>query len=183
MKAREFVAEAKVPSVRDQIISDIKKHGGNIDQYFVRFTGADKLGFSDQQTFKKTPDVNDPNFDFDALGQNTGRRSLWFYPAAYYLKENNGAYATDKPYAWLVRLKPDAWLQTIKAGKQQAEPAPTGKQRVGIVRMTRPPAAIFFTYGFDVVGRYYDYAGQHRRHGEVKGRPAPSFFDRVRGQQ
>jgi hypothetical protein len=41
--------------------------------------------------------------------------------------------------------------------------------------------AIFFEPAFDVVGRYYDYAGQHQRHGQVKGRPAPSFFDRVRG--
>jgi hypothetical protein len=47
--------------------------------------------------------------------------------------------------------------------------------------MSLPPAAIFFTHGFDVVGKYYDYAGQHQRHGEVKGKPTPSFFDRVRG--
>lgn len=183
MKASEFLFEAQVPLVRDQIIADIKKHGGSIDQYFVRFTDADKLGFSNQQMFKKTPDVDDPNFDFDALGQNTGRRSLWFYPASFYLKEKYGSYATDKPYAWLVKLKPNAWLQTVKAGDQQSEPAPTGKQRVGILRMTRPPAAIFFTYAFDVVGRYYDYAGQHRRHGQVRGRPEPSWFDRVRGYQ
>jgi hypothetical protein len=181
MRALEFVIEARVPSVRDQIIADIKQHGGDISEYFVRFTNQDKLGFSNKQTFKKTPDVDDANFDFDALGQNTGRRSLWFYPAAYYLKEKYGTYATDLPYVWLVRLKPDAWLQTVNAGDSEAKPAPSGRQRVGIVRMTRPPAAIFFTYGFDVVGRYYDYAGQHKRHGEVKGPPSPSFFDRIRG--
>lgn len=181
MRAQEFVIEARVPSVRDQIIADVKKHGGDISDYFVRFTNQDKLGFSNRQTFKKTPDVDDPNFDFDALGQNTGRRSLWFYPVEYYLKEKYGTYATDLPYVWLVRLKPTAWLQTVKAGDQQAESPPPGKQRVGIVRMTRPPAAIFFTYGFDVVGRYYDYAGQHQRHGLVKGPPAPSWFDRIRG--
>lgn len=181
MRSIEFIVEAKVPPVRSQIIADIQKHGGDLSDYFIRFTNQDKLGFSDQQTFKKTPDVDDPNFDFDALGQNTGRRSLWFYPAEYYLKDKYGTYATDLPYVWLVRLKPNAWLQTVNANTHQLEPAPAGKQRVGIVRMTRPPAAIFFTYGFDVIGRYYDYAGQHQRHGEVKGAPAPSFFDRIRG--
>lgn len=180
MRALEFVVEAQVPPVRDQIAADIRKYGGDISEYFVRFTNQDKLGFSNRQTFKRTPDVGDPNFDFDALGQNTGRRSLWFYPAAYYLKEKYGIYATDLPYAWLVKLKPNAWLQTVNAGDRQAEPAPRGKQRVGILRMTRPPAAIFFTYGFDVIGSYYNYAEQHRRHGLVKGRPEPSFFDRIR---
>jgi hypothetical protein len=55
MRALEFVIEARVPSVRDQIIADIKQHGGNVSEYFVRFTNQDKLGFSDRQTFKKTP--------------------------------------------------------------------------------------------------------------------------------
>jgi len=181
MRALEFIVEAKVTPVREQIIADIEKHGDDVSEYFVRFTNQDKLGFSDRQTFKKTPDVDDANFDFDALGQNTGRRSLWFYPAAYYLKEKYGTYATDLPYVWLVKLKPNAWLQTVKDGDRGAKTAPDNKQRVGIIRMTRPPAAIFFTYGFDVVGRYYDYAGQHQRHGDVKGRPEPSFFDRIRG--
>lgn len=182
MRAQEFLFEAKVPSVRDQIIADIKKHGGDISEYFVRFTDQDKLGFSDRQTFKRTPDLDHPKFDFDALGQNVGRRSLWFYPATYYLNDKYGTYATDLPYVWLVRLKPDAWLQTVDQRTKNFEPGPPGKQRVGIIRLTRPPAAIFFTYGFDIVGRYYDYAGQHRRHGEVKGKPAASWFDRIRGQ-
>jgi hypothetical protein len=50
------------------------------------------------------------------------------------------------------------------------------------MRYSNPPAAIFFTHGYDVIGRYYDYAKQHQRHGDVKGRPEPSFFDRIRGQ-
>ena len=62
------------------------------------------------------------------------------------------------------------------------QPAPTGKQRVGILRASRPPAAIFFTHGYDVIGRYYDYAKRHQRHGEVKGPPEPTWFDRIRGQ-
>lgn len=183
MRANEIIVEARVPAVRNQIIADIKRHGGSLDEYFVRFTDQDKLGFSDRQMFKKTPDVGDPDFDFDALGQNTGRRSLWFYPAAYYLNEKYGTYATDKPYVWLVRLKPNTWLQTVKSGDQQRLPAPVGKERVGILRMSKPPAAIFFTYGFDVIARYYNYAEQHQRHGDVKGRPAPSWFDKIRGYQ
>lgn len=181
MRAQEFINEARIASVRDQILSDVQKHGGNISDYFVRFTDQDKLGFSNQQLFKYVADVDHPDFDIDTLGYRSGKRALWFYPLSYYLKEKYGTYATDKPYAWLVKLKPNAWLQTVKAGDRQLEPAPAGKERVGMLRMTNPPAAIFFTYGFDLVGRYYDYAGQHQRHGQVKGKPEPSFFDRVRG--
>lgn len=173
--------EAKVPSVRQQIINDVKKHGGNINDYFVRFTDSDKLGFSAKQGFGKTPDVDDPKFDVDYIGQGEGRRALWFYPLSYFLKEKNDLYAANQPYAWLVKLKPDAWMQTVKRGDNKVQLAPQGKERVGMIRMSNPPAAIFFTHGFDVVGRYYDYAGQHKSHGEVKGKPAPSFFDKVRG--
>ena len=177
----DIFTEAKVPSVRDQLIADVRQNGGSVNEYFVRFTDQDQLGFSGRQTFGRTPDVDHPQFDIDAIGQNTGRRALWFYPLSYFLKEKYGAYATDKPYVWLVRLKPGAWLQTVTDRDREVKPAPQGQQRVGILRQSRPPAAIFFTHGFDVIGRYYDYAGQHRRHGEVKGAPAPSFFDRVRG--
>lgn len=170
-----------MPSVRNQIIADIEKHGGSMDDYFVRFTSRDKLGFSGRQPFGQTLDVDHPKFDVDYIGQGEGRRALWFYPASYYLNNKYGAYATDQPYAWLVKLKPNAWLQTVNSGDKEVKPAPQGKQRVGMIRMSRPPAAIFFTYGFDVIGRYYDYAGQHRRHGDVKGPPEPSFFDRIRG--
>jgi hypothetical protein len=180
VRAQEFVTEARVPSVRDQIIADVRKHGGSSEDYFVRFTGQDKLGFSARQGFGQTPDVDHPRFNVDYIGQGQGRRALWFYPLSYYLKQNN-AYATEQPYAWLVKLRPNAWLQTVRRGDNQVKPAPPGQQRVGILRMSDPPAAIFFTYGFDVVGRYYDYAKQHQRHGQVKGRPEPSFFDRVRG--
>ncbi len=175
--------EAKVDSVRDQIIADIRKHGGDISDYFVRFTDQNKLGFSAKQRFSKTPDIDHPAFDFDALGQNVGRRSLWFYPLSYFLKEQYGAYATEKPFVWLVKLKPNAWLQPVKYNTKKFEPAPKGKQRVGILRLSIPPAAVFFTYGFDLIGSYYDYAGQHQRHGQVKGRPKASFFDRIRGTQ
>lgn len=184
MRAQEFLIEAKVPSVRDQIIADVRKHGGSSDEYFVRFTDADKLGFSGRQWFGQTPDVDHPKFDVDYIGHGVGRRALWFYPLSTYLDTTRGIYAEEQPYVWLVKLKPNAWLQTVKRGDNQIEPAPAGKQRVGILRHSRPPAAIFFTHGFDVVGRYYNYAQRHRRHGQVKGPSAglkPTFFDRVRG--
>jgi hypothetical protein len=175
------VEEAKVPNIRQQIIDTVKKYGGDINDYFVRFTDTDKLGFSAKQGFGKTPDVDNPKFDVDYIGQGEGRRALWFYPLSYYLKDKRGVYASDNPYIWLVKLKPNAWMQTVKRGDNKVQQAPKGKERVGMLRMSDPPAAIFFTYGFDVVGRYYDYAGQHKRHGEVKGRPDPSFFDKIRG--
>ena len=49
MRATEFIIEARVPSVRDQIIADVKKHGPG--EYFVRFTDIDKLGFSGRDRF------------------------------------------------------------------------------------------------------------------------------------
>lgn len=180
MRASEFLQEAKVPSVRDQIIADVKRNGGSIDDYFVRFTDIDRLGYSAKQWFRRTPDVDDPGYDVDELVNKGKRLALWFYPLSYYLKDAN-PYASEQPYVWLVKLKPDAWLQTVNKGDRKILAAPEGKQRVGIIRMSRPPAAIFFQPAFDMVGRYYNYPGQHKRHGEVKGPPKPSFFDRVRG--
>ena len=80
-----------------------------------------------------------------------------------------------------MKLKPNAWLQTVKRGDTQVEQPPEGKERVGILRMSRPPAAIFFKPAYDIIGKYYDYAGRHKRHGEVKGKPKPTLFQRIRG--
>lgn len=182
MRLIEFVAEARVPSVRDQIRADVKKHGPG--DYFVRFTSVDRLGYSAKQPFARSPDVDDPNFSADYIGAGKGRRALWFYPLNFYLKSKD-AYASENPYVFLVKLKPTAWLQPVNDQTKAVEPAPAGKKRVGLLRASSLiPAAIFFEPAFDVVGRYYDYAGQHQRHGQVKGpgaRPKPSFFDRVRG--
>lgn len=177
MRALEFLSEAKV---RDQIVADFKKSGGNINDYYVRFTDQDRLGYSAKQKFGRSPDLDDPAFDLEYIGYGKGRPALWFYPLNYYLR-NKDLYATDHPYVWLVKLKPNAWLQTVTAKTKAVEPAPQGQQRVGILRLSSIPAAIFFKPAFDVVGKYYDYAGQHQRHGKVKGRPAPTFLDRLRG--
>jgi hypothetical protein len=180
MRAQEFITEGV--SVQDQIIADVKKHGGDPDEYFVRFTNADKLGYSAKQIFGRTPDVDDPDFDVDYIGTSKGKLALWFYPlqAALNAKE---VYASNEPYAWLVKLKPNAWLQTVRRGDKGLQPAPQGKERVGILRMSSPPAAIFFKPAFDVIGRYYNYAAQHQRHGEVKGPPKPTLFQRIRGDR
>ena len=181
MRAQEFIFEAKVPSVRDQIIADVKKHGGSTNDYFVRFTDLNKLGFSGRQWFGQTPDVDHPKFDVDYIGHNVGRRALWFYPLETYLDQSRHVYASEQPHVWLVKLKPNAWIQRVRRGDNQVEQAPEGKRRVGIWRQSRPPAVIFFEPGYELIGRYYDYAQSHRRHGEVKGPPPPSFFDRIRG--
>lgn len=177
MRAHEFLAEAKV-SIKDQILADVRKNGPG--EYFVRFTAVDKLGYSAKQFFGRTPDMDDPKFNVDYIGQKQGRPALWFYPLKEYLRSND-LYATESPYVWLVKLRDNAWLQTAKYGAKGIAPAPQGKERVGIMRMSNPPAAIFFKPGFDVVGKYYNYGSQHKRHGEVKGRTEPTFFDRVRG--
>lgn len=180
MRIQELLeALKKTPSVRDQIISDVRKHGAG--EYFVRFTDRDKLGYSASQWFGKTPDVGHPKFSLDYIGHNVGRRALWFYPLETYLDTSRHVYASEQPYVWLVKLKPNAWLQRVTSDADTLQEPPPGKERVGIIRMSRPPAAIFFTHGWDLIGRYYNYADMHRRHGEVKGAPPPSFFDKIRG--
>lgn len=181
MRATEFLTEAKVPSVQNQIIADVKKYGGDPSEYFVRYTTIDKLGFSARQWFGRTPDVDDSKFEIDYIGHKHGRLALWFYPLSVALDTTRTLYASEQPYVWLVKLKPNAWLQTVKRGDTQVEQPPEGKERVGIIRMSRPPAAIFFKPAFDIVGKYYDYAGRHKRHGEVKGKPKPTLFQRIRG--
>lgn len=181
MRATEFITEAKV-SIKDQILADFKKDGGNVEDYFVRFNQVDKLGYSARQIFGKSPDADDPNFDADYIGIGKGRPALWFYPLKVYATSIS-PYASDNPYAWLIKIKPNAWLQPIKPGQKGIQAAPEGKERVGILRLNSDPAAIFFKPAFTVVGKYYDYGKQHKRHGEVKGKPVypPSFFDRIRG--
>lgn len=179
MRIDEILTEE---AVRDQIIRDVRSSGGNVDDYYVRFTDIDKLGYSPKQSFGRSPDVGDPAFDLEYIGYGKGRPALWFYPLSYYLRNKN-LYATKHPHVWLVKLKPTAWLQTVDRKTQQVEPAPQGQERVGMLKLSSVPAAIFFKPAFDVVGKYYDYAGQHQRHGQVKGKPAPTFLDRLRGNK
>lgn len=176
------ITEAKV-SVKDQIINTVKRDGGRPEEYFVRFTDIDKLGFSARQQFGRSLDVDHPDYYPDYIGAGKGNPALWFYPLKTYISDND-LYAIEKPYVWLVRLKPNAWLQPVDAKTTTKQEAPQGKERVGMMKNIRPfPAAIFFKHGFDVVGKFYDYGSQHKRHGEVKGpsKGKPSFFDRVRG--
>ena len=181
MLINEVVTETR-ESIRSQIINAVEKDGGSPDDYFVRFTTVDQLGFSAKQTFGRSPDLGDPNFSVDYIGAGKGHPALWFYPLKSYLKSRD-LYATQHPYVWLVRLKPTAWLQPVTDKTTQKQSAPAGKQRAGILRLNNIPAAIFFQPGFDLVGKFYDHSGQHQRHGQVKGAPAPSFFDRVRSNK
>lgn len=186
MRAQEFIAERKVASIRGQIQDAVRQHGGDPRDYFVRFTEVDKIGFSDRQKFKRHVEIDDPSFTVSSIGTSSrggGRRALWFYPLRTYLgMMSQGEYAMDFPYVWLVKKRPDAWLQPIgHRDPREVKAAPKGQRRVGILKGGLTPQAVFFEPAFDVVGRYYDYAGQHRRHGEVRGAPKPTFFDRVRG--
>ncbi len=77
MRAQEFIVEAQVPPIRDQIVADVRKNGPG--EYFVRVTAVDQLGFSARQKFGRSPDMDDPNFDVDYIGAGKGRPALWFY--------------------------------------------------------------------------------------------------------
>ena len=188
MRALDFMTERKVASIRGQIQDAVRQHGGDPADYFVRFTEVDKIGFSDRQNFKRHVDVDDPEFTVSGLGtasRGGGRRALWFYPLREYLRQSSqDQYAMNFPYVWLVKIRPDAWLQPIgHRDPREVNPAPAGRRRVGILKGGLNPQAVFFEPAFDVVDRYYDYAGQHQRHGRVQGRPEPTFFDRVRGDR
>lgn len=167
---KEIITEAKV-SVKDQILADIKKQGGNVNDYYIRFTNVNQLGFSPKQAFGRSPDIDDPAFDAHYIGRGKGKPALWFYPLSYYLKDSTYLYGTEHPYVWLVKLKSDAWLQPVNYKTNEVKPAPAGKERVGLLRLTNPPAAIFFKHGWNLVGTYYNYSTQHQRHGHVRGAP------------
>ena len=149
MKVQELLKERA--TARDEIENVSVMLPGRPDEYFVRFTDQDKIGFSARQHFGRTPDVDDPDFDPLALPRPQGRPALWFYPLRTYLR-NRDLFASEKPYTWLVRLRPNAWLQRL--GQDDREP-PGGKTRVGMIRRDQGfPIAIFFQPAFDVVDRW-----------------------------
>lgn len=152
MKAAEFVTERS--DVRTEIENMSVILPGRRDDYFVRFTDQDKIGFSARQHFGRTPDIDDPRFDPMALPRPVGRPALWFYPLQTYL-DHPDVYAGHMPYTWLVRKRPGAWLQRV--GKDPLQ-APNGQRRVGMIRQDQGvPMAIFFEPAFDVIDRWYNH--------------------------
>jgi len=178
MRLSEILLEGQ-PPIKDRIIDAIKKDGGNINDYYIRFSDVDQLGFSGRQLFGKTPDVDDPKFTVDYIGALKGRRALWFYPAKYFLRSKD-AFRTDLPYVFIVKLKPNAWLQTVKRGDNKVINAPVGKERVGMLRMSEPPAAIFFRPGYELVSKLVNYKALHKDHGFVKGPPPKSILQKIK---
>lgn len=151
MRAQEFLIE-RAERARDAIENIVSM--GDADDYFVRFTDIDKLGYSAKQDFGRTPDIGSADYDPDALPRKTGRPALWFYPAKYYL-QNQNLFASNKPYTWLVKKRPNAYLQpTAKATHPSA---PEGMTRAGLMhRESGVPVAIFFRPEFDVVDRWHE---------------------------
>ena len=142
MRFLEFVAEAKT-SVKDQIRADVAKHGGRPEEYFVRFTGVDRVGFSANQVFGRSPDVDNPKFSATYIGSGVGRPALWFYPLKTYLNDRE-LYAADKPYVWLVRIQPNAWLQPVGHDTKDIESAPPGRERVGLMKKCHTTGCYIF---------------------------------------
>lgn len=178
MRFSEILSEGQ-PPIKDRIVDAIKKDGGNINDYFIRFSDIDQLGYSGRQSFGKTPDVDDPKFSVDSIGALTGRRALWFYPAKFLLN-SKGLFRTDSPYIFIVKLKPSAWLQVVKRGDKKVIDAPQGKERVGIIRMSDVPAVIFFKPGYQLVSKLVNYKAMHKQHGFVKGPPSKSILQKIK---
>lgn len=146
--------EARHADARTEIENMSAILPGSPDEYFVRFTDQDKVGFSARQHFGRTPDIDDPNFDPLALPRPQGRPALWFYPLRTYL-QGGDLFASQHPYTWLVRIRPNAWLQRV--GRDQKTSAPPGKTRVGMIRKDQGfPIAIFFRPAFDVIDRWFE---------------------------
>lgn len=146
--------EARYADARTEIENMSAILPGSLDEYFVRFTDQDKVGFSARQHFGRTPDIDDPDFDPLGLPRPDGRPALWFYPLRTYL-QGGDLFASQHPYTWLVRIRPDAWLQRV--GRDQRTDAPQGKTRVGMIRKDQGfPIAIFFRPAFDVVDRWFE---------------------------
>lgn len=151
MKIKELIVERQ--QARQSIENMAAVLPGDINDYFVRFTDQDKIGFSARQHFGRTPDVDDPNYDPLALPRPSGRPALWFYPLKTYLKHPD-LYAGHMSYVWLVKVRPSAWLQRV--GQDSKQPPP-GKKRVGMLRQDQGvPMAIFFEPAFDVIDRWYE---------------------------
>ena len=175
MRFTEILTEGQ-PPIKDRIRDAIKQDGGNINDYYIRFSDVDQLGYSGKQIFGRTPDVDDPKFSVDYIGALKGKRALWFYPAKYFLSSKE-AYRGDQPYVFIVKLKPNAWLQTVKRGDKKVIDAPEGKERVGMLRMSDTPAAIFFKPGYQLVSKLVNYKVLHKDHGLVKG--PPTMFQKI----
>ena len=183
MRITELLSEGQ-PPIKDRIIDAIKQDGGSINDYFIRFSDIDQLGYSGRQTFGKTPDVDDPKFTVDYIGALKGKRALWFYPAKFLLNSQD-LFRTDSPYVFIVKLKPNAWLQVVKRGDKKVIDAPQGKERVGMIRMSDIPAAIFFRPGYQLVSKLVNYKAMHKQHGFIKGPDAaskPTLLQRIKGK-
>jgi len=131
----EGIVEAK-ESIKDQVEKAYIQDGGNIDDYFVRHSRVDKLGFSPKQIFARSPDLDHPAYDIDYIGNSVGTPALWFYPLKYYLQSKE-LFAEKLPYIWLVKLRPNAWLQPVDRFTKTKKEAPQGKERVGILKNTQ----------------------------------------------
>ena len=164
---REEIYEA-TDDIKDQIEKAIIVDGGNWDEYFVRSSQVDKIGYSTKQQYGRSPDLDHPDYDIDYIGSGKGKPALWFYPVSYYLKKKD-VFGQEYPYIWLVRLRPDAWLQPVDRFTKSIQDAPQGKERVGILKKRMIPAAIFFKPAFDVVDKFVNYKSLHKPHGLVKG--------------
>lgn len=150
MRIQDLIEERA--SVRQTIENMATMLPGSLDEYFVRFTDQDKIGFSSRQHFGRTPDVDDPDYDPLSLPRPHGRPALWFYPLRTYLRGGD-LFASQHPYTWLVRIRPDAWLQRV--GREEKTDVPPGKTRVGMLKTDQGvPMAIFFKAAFDVVDRW-----------------------------
>jgi hypothetical protein len=152
MRFQEFITEKQDPRTEIENMSTILP--GGIDEYFVRFTDQDKIGFSAKQHWGRMRDIDDPKFDANNLLDRGGRPALWFYPLRYYLSGKNAElFASEYPYVWLVRIRPDAWLQPIDKWLKKKQPV--GKRRVGILKFDAGvPMAVFFQPAFDVIDRW-----------------------------
>jgi hypothetical protein len=170
-------------SVFDQIANIIKKHGGNIDDYYIHNSAVDHLGFyggkesNNDEWWKSSkplsaPVVSNKPFQKQLLGFSTPERGglgpkggerkygLWFTPLKYCIKliQQGHSLPFANNFTFLVKKKPTAWLQPVNTlNRIRANligiPVPSGMEHVGQFSPSSK-IAVFFKPAFDIVGKW-----------------------------
>jgi hypothetical protein len=168
-----------------QITHIINKHGGTINDYLIHNSSVNRIGFyggtprnPDAKSWEKdtrpmsAPVVSDKPFSKQFTGYSTPERGglgpagserkygTWFTPLnkAINVIKSKESLPFSNTYVFLVKLKPNAWLQPvdtlsrIKTNLVGSKP-PSGKERVGQYSSSSG-IAVLFKSAYDVVGTW-----------------------------
>jgi len=180
---RSHAAQNPRIPVSQQVKNIMAKHGGTIADYWIHNSAVDHLGFyggdknaqsadgwSQPARPMKAPVVPGQAFSgqlkygaaergYQAPKDAEKRYGLWFSPLGPNLAHMDGGILPfANKFTFLIKLKPDAWLQPIdllnkaRANLVGIKP-PAGKHRVGQYN-ANSKIAVLFEPAFDIVGKW-----------------------------